>query len=171
MASPPCDLVRLLLCMTQLDALQLQRSRPLLLAVVCRWRGSPESAGLRPPPRVVFTHCKFDSQLGCPGEEPSTFSQSRTQHLVRGPKHDSQSEASDFKRYWAGVTGRTLILPKICCPACMPLLPIPVLVQSEQGTGLTDALEPAWDMARQWQDETTFERTVTSCHRFCLPPP
>ena len=81
-------------------------------AVVCRWRGSPESAGLRPHPRVVFTHCKFDSQLGYPGERPSTFAQSRTRILVRGPRHDSKSEASDFNRNWAGVTGRTLTLAK-----------------------------------------------------------
>ena len=58
LASPPCDLV---LCVTQLDALRPQRSRPLLPLVVCRWRGSPESVGLRPPPRAVLAHCKFQS--------------------------------------------------------------------------------------------------------------
>ena len=75
---------RLLLCVTQLDALQPQRSRSLLPPVVCRWRGSPECAGLRPPQESCVHTANSTVNLVIQ-EGPSTNAQSRVQILIRGP--------------------------------------------------------------------------------------
>ena len=122
------------------------------VGVVCRWRGSPESAGLDPLPRAVFTHCKFDSQLCYPGvahADPDSRTQARLRFQAKlggshrphfGPREvPCHKQSSDQAFPCDGSTGS----PQICCPACAAPQPVPVLAQSAQGSGPAAALEPS----------------------------
>ena len=126
------------------------------------------------------------------------YAQSRMQNLIRGPKLDSESEASDFKRDWAKslakarATSRAQTKPSLATGRPVDpksaahlvwllnrfqswfnvdkelpegdqrrlgdLLPAPLEVVFPGARGeLRGSLGRVWDMARQWQEETTFE--------------